>query len=116
MNWTRNVPERLEHGTEVYMKAKKENNSTKISVILTPENYEKMQEVVKNTGMTKTDFINRACDECTVVGIAETADLAAEFAKLRDALGDENCNEEARKAGDKVCQSFALLVEKITKL
>lgn len=98
------------------MKTEKEAKSTKISVILTPENFKKMEEVTKHTGMTRTEYINNACDKCVVIGIAETANVAEEFTKLRAALEKANSDEEVRKVGDAVCQSFALLMEKMTKL
>lgn len=98
------------------METKKEKKSTKISVILTLENFEKMESTIKHTGMSRTEYINRACEECVVVGIAETANLSAEFAKIREALWEENSDIEIRKVGKEVCQSFALLMEKIEKL
>lgn len=97
------------------MKAEKNTKSTKISIILTPENFKKMEEVTKHTGMTRTEYINNACDKCVVIGIAETANVAEEFAKLRAALENAYSHEEVRKVGDAVCQSFALLMEKMTK-
>ena len=83
-------------------KEKKVLKKVKISVILSPENHERMLQVLDNTGMTKTEYINQACSNIAIIGIAETANVAEEFAKLRIALENENLTKEAKEAGVKL--------------
>lgn len=94
-------------------KEKKVLKKVKISVILSPENHERMLQVLDNTGMTKTEYINQACSNIAIIGIAETANVAEEFAKLRIALENENLTKEAKEAGECACQSLSSLTEKL---
>lgn len=84
-----------------------------VTIRLWPENEAKMQEVVEKTGVTQTEFVNRAIADAAIIGIAESKTIAAGFLKMCNALNAGKLGVEDRKEVKTICQSFTLLMEKI---
>lgn len=97
-------------------KMAKKANERQISVILTEENFNKMKDVTKNMCMSRTDFINAACAEIPVIGLAETRGILEEFVKIRMALETGTLSEVDRKAGEEACRCLNSLTEQISSL
>lgn len=85
----------------------------RVTVTLTDDNMKRMMKAVDEGGITRTKFINKACEDVVIICIKEGDRIAQEFMRLRIAL--ENCelNSEDRKVGEQTCQSLNLLTQKI---
>lgn len=95
---------------------KKQKNPYQISAILTKESFERMQETVKNFGISRTDFLNNACCQVPIIGLAETKGILKEFIKIRVALESGTLSDEDRKAGESICRSLDSLTKAISSL
>ena len=87
----------------------------KISVNLTPENWSKIQKIMKQTDMTQTEILNNAIAQIPILILGDRRLLAESFFELRKSLEDID-DEEIRKGVDTVCQSLNLLIEKLDEM
>lgn len=85
----------------------------KISVNLTRENAEKMRAFIKETGQTKTEFVNRAISDIAIIGISESKEIAKGFIELRNYLSQKEDSEKVREEVEIVCRYCVSLTEKI---
>lgn len=95
---------------------KRQKAKGQISVILTEENFKKMQDVTENMVMTRTEYVNAACSGIPIIGLAETKGILQEFVKIRVALENGGLSEEDRGAGEKVCRCLHTLTKQISSL
>ena len=87
----------------------------KFSLNLTEANWKKVEDIVKKTGMTRTEVINKAIGDVPIVILGEQKTLALTFFELRKAVADLNY-EQFREEVDRACQSLNLLMAKIEEL
>lgn len=84
----------------------------KISFRMESTNVEKMKAVTKNTGITQTEFINKACAGIPVICIKNSEGIADYMMDLLTLVEDENYSE-FRKEVDELCQCLGMLTEEI---
>lgn len=83
------------------------------TVRLWPENDAKLEKFTKETGMTQTEFLNRAVADSVIIGLSESKEIAAGFMALKTAISKGKLAPEDRKEVEKVCQSCVLLMAEI---
>lgn len=84
----------------------------KISFRMEASNVKKMEAITKNTGITQTEFINKACAEIPIICLENSEGLADKVIDLIS-LVEDNDLEEFRKEVDVICQSLKSLTEEI---
>lgn len=87
----------------------------KVSVNLSEENFARLTEAVKKTGMSQTEFINSAIAGVPIIILGDRRMVAECFFDLRRMM--RNCDYEGFGKGvDEVCQSLNTVMEKIEEL
>ena len=89
----------------------------KTSVNITEENYLKMQQVLADSGMSQTEYINKALAEVPIIMLGNRKNLANSFVELTILLekNDKNTNEIFKEVTE-ICRLLNLLVGKIEDL
>lgn len=87
----------------------------RITVTLTDQNYKKMTQTTEKAGITRTEFINKACAGVSIFVMEQSKDIAKEFFLIRVALEKNEFSENTRERVEKTCQYLNLLMEKIEK-
>lgn len=83
----------------------------KISVYLTAENAEKMDEFIRLSGLTQTEFINKCCSQTNIIILGQSNEVAKAFVELANAINLSN-DEAIKRGEEKLCQFLELLQEK----
>ena len=89
----------------------KRNN--RITVTLTEQNYQKMQQITETAGITKKEYINKACAAVPIIVMEQSQEIAKEFFLIRIALEKNVISEKLRKEVEKACQLLNSLTAKI---
>lgn len=102
---------------ESTMDSVNEAKPTKTSVNIKPENMEKINKIIEDSGgvITKSEVINKAIAGVPIILLGDRKSIAECFVDIRNALTDADMRmvrEEARA----VCQSLNLLMEKIEEI
>lgn len=87
----------------------------KISLNLTEANYDKLVEAVEKSGISKTEFINKAIAEVPIIILGDRKMLAECFFDLRRMMLDDDY-EGFGKGVSEVCQSLNMVMEKIEEV
>lgn len=84
----------------------------KISFRMESANVDKMEAITKNTGITQTEFINKACAEIPIICLKNSEGLADCMMELLTLIEKEKFSE-FREEVDKLCLCLNLLTEEI---
>lgn len=84
----------------------------KTTVNLSEASQEKMISAIKDSGMSQSDFINKAILEIPIIMLGDRKSIAQSFFELRlDA--EKNNDMDFKKGVEDVCRSLNLLIQKI---
>lgn len=84
----------------------------KTTVNLNEKSQTKMASIIKDSGMTQSDFINKAILEVPILMLGDRKSIAQSFFELRLAA-EKNNDMDFKKGVEDVCQSLNLLMQKI---
>lgn len=84
----------------------------KTTVNLSEESQVKMASVISDSGMTQSEFINKAILDVPIIMLGDRKSIAQSFFRLRIAV-EENNNKDFQEGVEEACQSLNLLIQKI---
>lgn len=90
-------------------------NGKKTSVILTAQNNEKVEAIVRESGLSKTAVINDMIAGTPIIYLGQRKTIAECFFDIRNML-EEGGIDDVREEVMELCQSLNSLMEKIVEM